>query len=103
MAEVYDALAAGVPQNILEALDTWADVGRLPGGFTTAVLENDFMEAVSRADAFSFAMLKEIALYVYNVLPRPCWGSVEKVAAWEAAGGWRGQHGDRPWTRWQTG
>ena len=56
---------------------------RIPtGGFLEAVLSNDLMGAVGRADAGNLRDLHEICSYVYNRIPSGCWGSPEKVRAW---------------------
>ena len=52
------------------------------GGFLTAVLENDLMTAVGRADTQNVVRLHEICQYVYCELPSNCWGSREKVQEW---------------------
>lgn len=71
-----------IPDYLKSSLDAWANTGRPTGGFLQAVLCNDLMTAVGRADPTSFSCLKEICLYVYNELPSPCWGSAEKLQAW---------------------
>ncbi len=57
----------------------------LPGGFLTAVLENDLKEACARADLENRRKLFEYIQYLYNEAPMQAWGSPEKVAAWVAA------------------
>ena len=53
---------------------------RIPtGGFLTAVLENDLMGAIARADHINIQRLPEICKYIYNELPSSIWGSREKV------------------------
>ena len=51
------------------------------GGFLTAVLENDLMQAFGQADQYNLAALKEILIYVRWEIPASCWGSPEKVQA----------------------
>lgn len=63
-------------------LDRYAQTGQPLGHFLTAVLENDLMGAMGHADETSRANLFEICRYVYNVLPRGCWGSAANVRAW---------------------
>lgn len=58
-----------------------------PGGFMFAVLINDFLGAVSRADSFNQKHLHEWARVIYNDVPRQCHGSPELVTAWIKAGG----------------
>lgn len=79
---MIDWTYTSIPVGVREALDNWAQHGWEPGGFTRSVLLNDLSGAIGRADHASMAALPTIAAYVYNELPSPCWGSVEKMAAW---------------------
>lgn len=64
---------------IKESLDRYTK-DRIPtGGFLTAVLENDLMGAMGRADHINRQRLPEICKYIYNELPSGIWGSREKV------------------------
>lgn len=67
-----------------EAIDRWATTGRRAGGFVMAVLCNDLVGAVRRADEFNILALRSTVAYVYHKCPAPCWGSPEKVEAWAA-------------------
>ncbi len=73
----YDA-----PVRILDAIWNHAEYHRPCGSFVTAVLENNLMEALGRADGSSKAALFEIVRYVRWEIPGDCHGSVEKVRAW---------------------
>lgn len=64
------------------ALERYLNKGILPGGFMTAVLENDLAGAFSRADVENTANLRNIVGYIYNHIPSTAWGSREKVEAW---------------------
>lgn len=65
-----------------EALDLYANEGRRPGGFITAVLCNDLRESVARADGRALENLPHIVAYCHWEIPSVCWGSPEKVAEW---------------------
>ncbi len=66
-----------------ESLDLYANHHVSTGSFLRAVLENDLMGAIGRADNQNHADLREICMYVYNELePGTCWGSKEKVKEW---------------------
>lgn len=71
-------------QVIKEALDQYGKENVPTGGFLRAVLANDFMEAVARADDYNLLDLHEIACYIYNNIPYNCHGSYEIVEAWIA-------------------
>ena len=71
--------------DIKAALDRWAD-GSHPfvGDFLRAVLSNNLMEAVGRADEDNIRVLPAICAYVYMELPGHCHGSPERVSEWQA-------------------
>ena len=71
-----------VPEHLLNGLIMWGKKQCQCGGFLTAVLKNDLMEAIGRADEHSLAAIKYVAMFVYNELPRDCHGSQAKVDAW---------------------
>lgn len=71
-----------IPEAIRYSLDAYANKEHPTGGFLQAVLENNLMEAVGRADDINVRVLKEICMYIYNELPSPCHGSKENVAVW---------------------
>lgn len=79
----------GVDQSVIdrvgEQLGLWANKGILPGGFLTAVLENDLVGAIGCADTDNMRDLTQIVFLVSNAMPVGCWGSVEKVCNWEGA------------------
>jgi hypothetical protein len=72
----------GAPVRILGAIRNHADHHHPCGSFVTAVLENNLMEAIGRADENSQAALFEIVRYVRWEIPSNCHGSVEAVRAW---------------------
>ena len=65
-----------------ESLDLYVSHRYQPGGFLIAVLENNLMQAMGRADEENRRDIFEIASYVYNDMPSACHGSPEKVRAW---------------------
>tara|TARA_R110000751_G_scaffold71196_9_gene144025 strand:- start:224 stop:529 length:306 start_codon:yes stop_codon:yes gene_type:complete len=71
-----------VPSHLLNALVHWGKQEYITGDFLGAVLSNDLMEAIGRADNSSMASLKHIAMFINNELPRDCHGSKETVAEW---------------------
>lgn len=79
-----ESLAAQLPAAILEGLRGYGHHGYPVGHFLTAVLANDLMQAVGRADPESLLALKPICQFVYNCLPSGSHGSVETVRDWIA-------------------
>lgn len=74
----------GVPVHFQPGLARFLIGGIRPGGFLTAVLENDLREAMAQSDGKSRAGLFSIVSFLHNDVPAPSSGSVEKVAAWQA-------------------
>jgi hypothetical protein len=71
-----------IREDIKEALDCYAKTGGPLGGFLTAVVENNLMEALGRADSYNRATIYQICQYIYNELPSNCHGSPEAVREW---------------------
>ena len=71
-----------IRQDVIETLERYV-VHRIPtGGFLHAVLTNNLMEAMHRADPENKAALAEICEFVYWELPSICWGSKKIVDDW---------------------
>lgn len=64
------------------ALVDYRDHGHPVGDFLTAVLANDLVEAIGRADLYNSWLLPIYVGFLYNEFPSDAWGSREKVAAW---------------------
>lgn len=65
-----------------DSIDRYVNDRLPPGGFITAVLTNDLIGAVGKADSENLADLHEICTYIYNSIPSNAWGSKEKMNAW---------------------
>jgi hypothetical protein len=72
-----------VPPHLAAGIVRWVYEHRRPGGFLTAVLENDLARAVSLADDESWIGLRRLVEFFNYALPAPCWGSKEAVKRWE--------------------
>lgn len=68
-----------IPQHMLEALLRYKERGIPPGDFLQAVLCNDLVEAVGRADDYNIEVIPAYADFLYNQLPRTAWGSEEAI------------------------
>lgn len=73
-----------VPSHTMAALNRYLVHGLPPGHFLTACLENNFIEAVCRADAENIEALAAIAAYIYHEIPSAAWGSPDRVRTWLA-------------------
>lgn len=67
---------------LIGGFDRYVERGIEPGSFLRAVLENDLVNAVSRADMFNVKKLDKICEYMKYYMPYDCWGSKEIVEKW---------------------
>jgi len=85
----------GIPEYMRGALDRYIDQG-IPGGdFLNAVLENDLMKALGRADDANVNALPDYGMFLYNQAPSTSYGSPERVKDWIASGGLQGREKTR--------
>jgi hypothetical protein len=73
-----------LPQHLREGMQRYLEDRIRPGGFLVAVLENDLMGAVRRADQDSLAFLDRIMMDFMIDVPPVAWGSPQKVERWLA-------------------
>lgn len=85
----YDLL----PQHMCDEMQRYIDHGIMPGSFLTAVLSNDLMGALGRADEINIHALPNYGRFLYNHAPCGCFGSAELVRAWAGKGGLNAQSG----------
>lgn len=78
-----------IPEHMLDGVRNYVEHGLPPGGFMSAIFENNFVEATKRADEGNSQALWHWA-YVLNWAPIGCWGSAAKVDEWIEGGGLRG-------------
>ena len=86
MTQLYEPYPAQCPKNLprhfYDSLKLYLELGCRPGHFLQAVLSNDLVAAVGRADDEAMASLRPIIQFVYCNIPSPCWGSPDKVQRW---------------------
>ena len=68
-----------VPLSIINSLDIYVNHRIKTGSFLRAVLENNLVDAVGRADYNNIRILPEIVQYCHDNLPHNCWGSSKIV------------------------
>jgi hypothetical protein len=68
--------------DIKQTIDLYVNDKCPTGGFVNAVLDNNLVEAIARADSDNLPNLPHIVSYCYNKIPSECWGSKEKVKKW---------------------
>lgn len=74
--------AHGVPQHLHEGAIRYVAEGVKPGGFLVACFENNFVDAMCRANGLEMIELLAIAKWIYNEAPARCWGSPGIVQTW---------------------
>lgn len=65
-----------IPEQFRGGLERYFEQGIEPGHFMQAVLQNNLIDAVSRADEPSLAALKTIVQWLYCEAPGGTWGTV---------------------------
>lgn len=84
-SESYEFMGFYIPKRMEGSIIRYIEDGINPGRFLTAVICNDLLEAVSRADNENLANLPAYVDFFYNQAPRLCWGSKEKMERWIAS------------------
>ena len=75
-------MECGIPEHMVEAVYNYLEYGTPPGGFLTAVLSNDLMDALRRADDKNIESLPAWGRLLYNHIPPGAYGSRKAVEAW---------------------
>jgi hypothetical protein len=81
--DVLDRQAHALTSAELAPLHRWIAERILPGGFLTCVLKNDLRQALARADVKNRRRLFEYVQFLSQEAPSACWGSEDKVNAWQ--------------------
>lgn len=68
--------------HMIGGIKRYVERGIPPGHFLTALLSNDLMGAVGRADEENLAALTRWAIFIRWELPSGCHGSPERVKDW---------------------
>lgn len=73
-----------VPQHIQHSIVRWVALGQPAqhGQFVAALLSNDLIQAVTRADETNLAALADICRFLYNYAPSHCFGSTTAYHNW---------------------
>ena len=79
-----------LPSGLRRGVQEYIEHGRLPGGFLTAVIQNNLSESFGSADENNRRRLFDIVQFFYNEAPSACWGSKEAMVAWVKRGGLHG-------------
>ncbi|MGI9475067.1 MAG: hypothetical protein ACR2PI_00030 [Hyphomicrobiaceae bacterium] len=88
--EMFDNdLFQSLPQ--AQDLREYVEDGRPTNHFLTALLHNDLMSCIGRADKHNKAALEDYVIWLKSYAPGQCYGGREEVAAWIAHRGLRGE------------
>jgi hypothetical protein len=71
-----------IPPHLLQSIYGYVLQRQAVGHFLTALLCNDLIAAVGRADKETIAALRELVIFLHMEVPCECYGSAEKVASW---------------------
>lgn len=82
---LFDYDYAYIPEDMRDAMIRYVEDRIPPGHFLTAVITNNLVDAVGRADARNLTLLKQYVQWFYNVAPSACYGSVQKMKSWVEA------------------
>ncbi len=80
-----------IPAHMRDTMRRYIERGIPTGSFLEAVLCNDLMGALGRADEENRAALHGYAVYLYSYAPNGCHGSPSKVSEWISGGGLAGR------------
>ena len=91
--ELFDSdLFRSLPQ--AKDLREYVEDGRPTNHFLTALLQNDLMTCVGRADRRNLAALEDYVMWLKSYAPGQCYGGRHEVAAWIGHRGLRGVERD---------
>jgi len=79
-----------IPDHMHDAMLRYVLFGMAPGGFLSAVVENDLKGAVQRADAKNIENLPGYVRFLVGYAPMNCSGSTERFDWWCKSGGLMG-------------
>ena len=71
-----------LPEKFRESMRRYIEEGYQPGGFLSAVIENDLSKALERADPESMLMLRDLCSWIFNRAPSKSWGSRIAMEKW---------------------
>ena len=71
-----------IPEHMRAGMERYMEQGVPPGHFLTALLSNDLMEAMGRADDINRESLHDYCRWLCNYAPAGSFGSPEAVKEW---------------------
>jgi hypothetical protein len=80
-----------LPTHMQEGTRLYIEHGIATGAFFTALVSNDLMGAVGKADDINRHAIWDWCNFLHNEAPYYCFGSPEVVDAWKERGGTKGR------------
>lgn len=71
-----------IPLGLYAGITNWTLHGIEPGSFLRAIIQNDLMRAVVRADATNLKLLPEIVMGLMTVAPSAAWMTPDALVNW---------------------
>lgn len=71
-----------VPESLHDGLIEYIGARRPVGGFLAAILSNNLVDAVTRADDINRPQIATVVFFLLNYATATCWGSPAAVKAW---------------------
>ena len=71
-----------IPTDMTDSIDRYVKGKIPPGGFLSAVIANDLLAAVQRADDTNLRVIPAYVAYLHNHAPANRWGSEENFKSW---------------------
>lgn len=75
-------LDSRVPPHLHEGLLGWIEQGTPPGGFLEAVIQNDLVRAISKADEGSYRQLRDLIYFLTNHAPYGSFYAKDAIHNW---------------------
>lgn len=71
-----------IPGYMHSAIIDYYEKGYQPGGFLTALINNDLRETFARADDTNIRHIRNYIMWFYNFAPGGTWGYPDAVETW---------------------
>ena len=71
-----------IRDQMMEGIENYIKHRQVPGSFLSAIISNDLIGAVGRADDENMKNIPAFVEYFYNNAPPVCWGSEKNMNQW---------------------
>lgn len=84
---VQQLQSCGIPRTMWESIVEYIVVGRITGAFLAALLSNDLLLAVKKADEVNIQRLRDYVSFLEGCAPVGCYGTSAAYQSWIRTGG----------------